>query len=100
MQPHITLLTQIFAFGDPISHTIARDVADQINSTLCQLRWSQFFCRCVDGVTHPVDDHQAVIQFLALGIVQIRPLHFTRAFRGFVTLPECPAAIRIPAFTA
>ncbi|CQB65003.1 Uncharacterised protein [Salmonella enterica subsp. enterica serovar Bovismorbificans] len=69
MQPHIVLLAQIFAFGDTVSDAIARDAAQQIHRALRQLLRPKLFRRSINGVAHPVNNGQAVIQFLTLGIV-------------------------------
>ncbi|MNI62566.1 hypothetical protein D3C81_1992100 [compost metagenome] len=98
MQTHVILLAQIFAFGDAVRDVIARHAAQQINRALRQLFRAEFFRRGIDGVTYPVNDFQAAIQFLLLRVVERGPLNFTAAFRSFVALPECPAALGVPAF--
>ncbi len=98
VDPHVVLLTQIFAFGDAVFHAVAGDAAQQIHCALGQLFRAQLFRRRVNGVAYPVDDFQAAIQLFLLLFVERRPLDFTAAFRSFITLPEGPAAVRVPAF--
>ncbi|MNP48476.1 hypothetical protein D3C76_1425990 [compost metagenome] len=97
---HVVLLAQIFTFGDAVRHFIACRFAQQIDRALRQLLWTELFRRGVDGVAHPVDDGQTVFQLFLRGFIEVCPLDFTGAFRAFVTRPECPAAIRVPAFTS
>ena len=100
MQAEIALLTQIFAFGDAIAHLFARHAAQQVDGALRQLLRAQLFRRRIDGVAHPVNNGQTVIQLAFLHIVQGRPFNFSGAFRAFIARPERPRAVGVPAFAA
>ncbi|VTO26416.1 Uncharacterised protein [Klebsiella pneumoniae] len=81
MQTKIALLAQIFAFGDAIANLLTRHAAQQVDSALRQLLRTQLFRRRIDGVAHPVDDRQAVIQLAALRVVKGWPFDLTLTFR-------------------
>ncbi len=99
MQSHVVLLAQIFAFSDAVRDVIAGNRAQQVYCALRQLFRAQLFCRSVNGIAHPVNNFQAVIQLFALRLIQSGPLNFAGAFWSFVALPERPATFSIPAFT-
>ena len=100
MQTKIALLAQIFAFGDAIANLLTRHAAQQVDSALRQLLRTQLFRRRIDGVAHPVDDRQAVIQLAALRVVKGWPFDLTLTFRPFIAGPKGPGAIGVPAFAA
>ena len=100
MQAKIALLTQVFTFRDAVCHVVAGDAAQQIDSSLSQLFRAKLFRRRVNGIPHPVNNRQPIVQLAFLRVVQRRPFHLTAAFRPFVTGPECPRAVGIPAFAA
>ena len=100
MQTKIALLAQIFAFGDAIAYLLTRHATQQVDSALRQLLRTQLFRRRIDGVAHPVDDRQAVIQLAALRVVKGWPFDLTLTFRPFIAGPKGPGAIGVPAFAA
>ena len=97
---HVILFAQVFTFGDAVGHLVVRHAAQQVNRALRQLLRPQLFRRGVDGVAHPVDNFQAAFQLFLTGFIEVRPLNFTGAFRAFVTRPESPAAVCVPAFAS